>query len=268
MPRVGLCWCAVSVVAAAQACANDTSDFVLPGPGGKPCPAGYDYIATQEECERAADILSKSFEGAEGPYSDGDHPPCFSNPNAIAWVRPLVNKAYIDDAYCPGISDQWFDLGPVCVKKAGGCWKTLNCWEMGNFKNPMPASTPSPPAPAPPAPQPKAVKKGTNKKKSKKGAKVVSKPKATKKGTKKKSEVVAKKGKTPEGKTLKGKTPNGDKKKKRKTSKSKKDKKSKKGKQSKKDKKSKKGKKSKSKRSTKASKKKKGRKLQGVPIYC
>ena len=98
-------------------CADDI--YLAPYMTG--CPEGYDFPATEGACQRAADLSSGyEYGGAEGPYAE-DHPPCFwdGDEEEFCWTRPARG-------YCPQISEEWGDLGAVCVR-VGGCFETMGC---------------------------------------------------------------------------------------------------------------------------------------------
>jgi hypothetical protein len=85
------------------------------------CPEGYDFPATEGACQRATDLSSGyEYGGAEGPYAE-DHPPCFwdSYVESFHWTRPAPG-------YCPQVSEEWGDLGAICVR-VGGCFETMGC---------------------------------------------------------------------------------------------------------------------------------------------
>merc|ERR1719421_1439103 len=122
----------------------DCADDIYLAPYMTGCPEGYDFPATEGACQRAADLSSGyEYGGAEGPYGGPDdlannHPPCFwdGDEEEFCWTRPARG-------YCPQVSEEWGDLGAVCVR-VGGCFETMGC--QGGTPRPSitPAPTPSP----------------------------------------------------------------------------------------------------------------------------
>ena len=105
----------------------DCADDIYLAPYMTGCPEGYDFPATEGACQRAADLSSGyEYGGAEGPYGGPDdlannHPPCFwdGDEEEVCWTRPARG-------YCPQVSEEWGDLGAVCVR-VGGCFETMGC---------------------------------------------------------------------------------------------------------------------------------------------